>query len=788
MLKFINDIKVAQKLPAAIILIGISIASIVAFVAYTDAEKSLIEVNEQNLASKVEVKQAGLETWLQGIQDDLIIQSQNPAVISAAVEFTEAWSQMDVDQQSYLQDWYITNNPNPTGSKENLDAAEDGSRYSDVHAAYHPYFRDLQRRNEYYDVFVFDTEGNLIYSVFKELDYATNLVSGEWADTDLGNAFRAAKANAASGTASFFDFRPYGPSADAPASFISIPLATPDGRFTGVLAYQMPVGRLNEIMGSRSGLGETGQVYIVGQDGLLRSDLPLTETDDILQQSAVKKDFSVLVPGETTLVHDFGQNGKEVVRAVTLMEFMGARWAFAAEQEFSELVAPAREIRNSLIIQILFGALLIGVVGYLFSMYFTKPLSALKGAIEGISNNEFDPAVPETDRRDEIGAIANSLDALKTDLKKAKDLEHGQVEVVENLSSALENLASGDLETRITANFPDEYESLKISFNGAIESLASSFQAVSQNAEKLRISSSQISRSADDLSRRTESQAATLEQTAAAIEELTSSVSSTAEGAQQADTLARSTHSDAESSRIVMDQAVASIQGIESSTGQISQIVGMINDIAFQTNLLALNAGVEAARAGEAGRGFAVVASEVRVLAQRCAESADDIAKLVEKSKTDVSAGVGNVKQAVDAIHGVLESVQEISTAVTNISVATQEQSSGLTQINSAVAQLDQVTQKNAAMVEETKAASRSLDHDSDQLERHVRQFKLGGSAAPVTYTPPAAVPAAPAPSPAPAPAAPVSNPVHDQQAKLAQQTTAMLKPMTDIDEDWVEF
>lgn len=774
MFRFINDIKVAQKLPAAIILIGISIASIVAFVAYTDAEKSLIEVSEQNLASKVEVKQAGLETWLYGIQDDLIIQSQNPAVISAAEEFADAWAQIEGSQQTYLQDWYITSNPNPTGSKENLDAAADGSLYSEVHAAYHPYFRDLQRRNEYYDVFVFDTEGNLIYSVFKELDYATNLVSGEWADTDLGNAFRAAKANAASGAPSFFDFKPYGPSADAPASFISIPLNTPEGRFAGVLAYQMPVGRLNEIMGSRSGLGETGQVYIVGEDGLLRSDLPLTETDDILTQSAVKKDFARLVVGETSVVHDFGQNGEEVVRAVTLMEFMGARWAFVADQEFSELVAPAREIRNSLIIQILFGALLIGVVGYLFSMYFTKPLSALKSAIEGISNDEFEAAVPETDRRDEIGAIAKSLDALKTDLQKAKELEKGQEEVVEHLSAALEKLASGDLETRISAVFPDEYEGLKKSFNDAIEALAESFQAVSQNAEKLRTSSSKISLSADDLSRRTESQAATLEQTAAAIEELTSSVASTADGAQQADDLARRTHSDAEASRVVMDQAVSSIQGIETSTGQISQIVGMINDIAFQTNLLALNAGVEAARAGDAGRGFAVVASEVRVLAQRCAESADDIAKLVEKSKTDVSSGVGNVKQAVEAIHGVLESVQEISTAVANISVATQEQSSGLTEINSVVAQLDQVTQKNAAMVEETKAASRSLDHDSDQLERHVRQFKLGASAAPSTF-----VPAAPAP---------VSNPVHDQQAQLAQQTTTMLKPMTDVDEDWVEF
>ena len=671
--------------------------------AYTDAEKSLIEVNEQNLISKVEVKQVGLENWLQGIQDDLIIQSQNPAVISAAEEFAEAWTQIEGNPETYLQNWYITQNPNPTGSKENLDAALDGSLYSDVHAAYHPYFRDLQRRNEYYDVFVFDTDGNLIYSVFKELDYATNLVSGEWSSTDLGQAFRAAKANAASGAASFFDFKPYGPSADAPASFISIPLSNADGNFTGVLAYQMPVGRLNEIMGSRGGLGETGQVYIVGQDGLLRSDLPLTETDDILTSSAVKKDFSRLSTEEATLVHDIGLNGKEVVRAVTLMEFMGARWAFAAEQEFSELVAPAREIRNSLIMQILFGAILIGIVGYLFSFYFTRPLSALKTAIEGISNNDFDSPVPETERRDEIGAIAFSLDALKTELQKAKALEKGQEDVVIHLSAALENLASGDLETRIDAAFPAEYESLKISFNGAVESLATSFQAVS------------------------------------------------------------------------------SIQGIEASTGQISQIVGMINDIAFQTNLLALNAGVEAARAGEAGRGFAVVASEVRVLAQRCAESADQIARLVEKSKTDVSSGVGNVKQAVDAIHGVLESVQEISGAVANISIATQEQSSGLTEINSAVAQLDQVTQKNAAMVEETKAASRSLDHDSDQLERHVRQFKLGSAGSIMTYV-------ADNPAPASAVVTPVSNPVHDQQAALAQQTTTMLKPTTVIDDDWVEF
>ncbi len=778
MLKFVNDIRVAQKLPAAIIFIGVSIASIVAVMSYNGAKSSLLEQSEANLVANVEVKYTALDNWLGGIRDDIIIQSTNPSVVLATQAFAEAWQDLGTDQTNYLQTWYIADNPNPIGAKENLDAASDGSSYSAVHATYHGYFRELLRRNEYYDVFLFDRDGNLIYSVFKELDFATNLVTGKWASTDLGEAFRAAAANAGSSEPSFFDFRPYGPSADAPASFISIPIETQAGEFVGVLAYQMPVGRLNALMGDRGGLGDTGQAYIVATDDRFRSDLPLTDADDILTESAVIKDFSVLPAGQTHLMVGEGLSGQKVVRASRQMNFMGTRWTFSAEQDYRELVAPARELRNALIVQILIGALFIGIISFFMSRYFTRPLSRLTEAIEHISDNRLEAEVPETDRRDEIGAIAKSLDRLKVAQVKSKAMERDQEQVVSHLSQALADLAAGDLTSRIESEMPEEYETLKASYNGTVDALAGSFRAVSEDARKVRSSSTLISQSADDLSRRTEGQAATLEETAAAIEELTASVASTAEGAKQADTLARSTHDEAEASREIMDQAVTSIQGIEVSTGQISQIVDMINDIAFQTNLLALNAGVEAARAGDAGRGFAVVASEVRVLAQRCAESADEIARLVQKSKTDVGSGVKSVTQAVSAIRGVLESIHEISSAVSNISVATQEQSSGLSEINSAVSQLDSVTQQNAVMVEETKAASRSLNADSDRLEEQVSRFRFSSDAPVAT---PISAPVASSTT------ATVQNPVHQQQARL-RKTASALTPAADVADDWIEF
>lgn len=303
-----------------------------------------------------------------------------------------------------------------------------------------------------------------------------------------------------------------------------------------------------------------------------------------------------------------------------------------------------------------------------------------------------------------------------------------QGHVVGLLGSALNALSDGDLQTTISEEVPASYAKLSADFNETVGSLHDAISLVAHNSENIRNETSEITSAADDLSRRTEKQAATLEETAAALDELTISVRSAAEGADDASKLSAEAQRNAQQGGEVAKQAVSAMDGIKNSSEEISKITSVIDDIAFQTNLLALNAGVEAARAGEAGRGFAVVATEVRALAQRSSDAAREINALISSSGDQVSQGVDLVDRTGEALASIVTSVSDISARVASIATSAREQASGLAEINTAVNDLDQVTQQNAAMFEETTAASHSLTSEADSLANAVARFKLNNN------------------------------------------------------------
>jgi methyl-accepting chemotaxis protein len=379
-----------------------------------------------------------------------------------------------------------------------------------------------------------------------------------------------------------------------------------------------------------------------------------------------------------------------------------------------------------------------------------KFLRLAKGGREVWLQASYNPMFDKAGKLYKVIKLATDITAseqenLRRSAERAAAREQ-QVFAVEATATALSKLAAGDLTYRIDGRFPEEYQRLQADFNAAINRLHEVMGNVAGAAGAIRSGTGEISTAADDLSRRTERQAASLEETAAALDQITATVRKTAEGAREAQSVVNAARGDAEASGVVVADAISAMDRIEASASQISQIVGVIDEIAFQTNLLALNAGVEAARAGEAGRGFAVVASEVRALAQRSADAAKEIKALISASTAQVSSGVELVGKTGQALQRIVGEVAKITELVTEIAASAQEQAVGLAQVNTTINEMDQMTQQNAAMVEQSTAASHALANQAGELDHLMEEFEIGGAGRSRGQAPRRAPPNGPAP------------------------------------------
>ena len=361
----------------------------------------------------------------------------------------------------------------------------------------------------------------------------------------------------------------------------------------------------------------------------------------------------------------------------------------------------------------------------------------------------------------------------------------GGLTEVGNLLSAV---ADGDLTRRIDIQLPGQFGQLAADANRTVEGLSKIVGDIRQTSDGINAAAGEIAAGNSDLSMRTEQQAASLEETASSMEELTSTVRQNADNARQANQLAQGAAGVAAQGGEVVQQVVATMSAIETSSKKIADIITVIDGIAFQTNILALNAAVEAARAGEQGRGFAVVAGEVRALAQRSAGAAKEIKQLIEESVGKVTDGSQLVRQAGSTMGEIVSSVQRVTDIIADISAASQEQSSGIEQVNQAITQMDEGTQQNAALVEEASASAESMRQQAAQLVEAVSAFHIGtsASAASVAKAAPASAPArsaAPANAPARKPAAPTLKPV-----AVAAPARTRASANAGGDQHWQEF
>ncbi|CAN7256252.1 MULTISPECIES: HAMP domain-containing methyl-accepting chemotaxis protein [Ensifer] len=380
-----------------------------------------------------------------------------------------------------------------------------------------------------------------------------------------------------------------------------------------------------------------------------------------------------------------------------------------------------------------------------------RPIQIITRSMAGLANGDTATAIPYGVRKDEIGEMARAVEVfreaaisnlqLEEDAKvqrsQAEAERHRVTEEAEaaaqlrlqeataGLATGLRRLAAGDLAFQLNEPFAPDFEQLRHDLNQAVAQLADTLAAVSSSSGSIDSGAREVSQSADDLSRRTEQQAASLEETAAALDQITVNVGSSSKRTNEARAIASQANESAHKSGAIVSGAIDAMGRIEHSSSQISNIIGVIDEIAFQTNLLALNAGVEAARAGDAGKGFAVVAQEVRELAQRSANAAKEIKDLIRNSAVEVQSGVKLVRETGEALRTIEGFIVTINQHMDAIAVSAQEQSAGLSEVNTAVNQMDQVTQQNAAMVEEANAASATLAQEAGRLRELIARFTL---------------------------------------------------------------
>ncbi len=741
-----DNIKISLKLPLAVV--GFLLIAGVALVTqgYMSAKSSMTTVASEKLSAIKAARVSQLDSYLSSIDEDLGLMATNVNTVNALRDFSAAWNEMGSAVEGNLQDLYINDNRYPNGEKDKLYDAGDDSSYTDAHIKYHPWFHELQQKRGYYDVFLLDINGNLVYSVFKELDYATNLTNGRWRRTDLGSAFRAAIDSSVDGQQFFYDFKPYAPSNDAPASFLAQAVKDSAGNVIGAAIFQMPIARINNIMQEAEGMGESGESYIVGSDYLMRSDSRFSTESTILKTKVTGETVSAALKRKdgVKILEDY--RGIPVVSAYGTVEFHGTVWAVLAEVDVAEMEEPIVAMGLDMMwIALLISTILAGLA-YLFSNTITKPIVKIVGAMSVLADGDQTVDIPYTARGDEIGNMASTLgvfkenliarDQQRKELAEAEERQRGEEEAArerdaqeerDKLEKERQEMEAREAKAKALTTLIQKFDgdvaellSLVSSAATELESTATSMSAIAEQTDRQSIT---VAGAAEEAT-------ANVQTVASASEELGASIQEISRQMQLSSVANREAADKTEATSGIMIE-------LETASQSISEVVNLINDIAEQTNLLALNATIEAARAGDAGRGFAVVASEVKSLATQTAKATDQISEQIQavqgksndaaKAMSDIKNSVDSTNELASAVAAAVEEQQaatgEISRNVQDAATGTQEVSQNIQGVSEGASQTKEASAQVLETSQDVAKSTTGLKDTIDAFLRDVREI-----------------------------------------------------------------